>query len=111
MVCGWIGFDSLPLHHLSFFWLFPKDGCKGEFLLTTHHNYSQSVIRKILKSRLYLNDEVSSVTTPIKELKAFQRVSLEPGEQKTVKLTLPPEAFSLIDAKLNRIIEPVNLSI
>ncbi len=31
-------------------WLFPKDGGKGEFLLTTHYNYSQSVIRKILKS-------------------------------------------------------------
>ncbi|HEY5621282.1 MAG TPA: glycoside hydrolase family 3 N-terminal domain-containing protein, partial [Pontiella sp.] len=43
---------------------------------------------------LYLNDQISSVVTPPKELKAFQRISLKAGETRTVKLTLPPAAFS-----------------
>jgi len=55
---------------------------------------------------LYINDRISSVVTPIKELKAFQRVSLKAGETKTVTLKLVPDAFSLINADIERIVEP-----
>ena len=56
--------------------------------------------------QVYVNDVVSSVTTPVKQLKAFARVDLAPGEKKTVALELPPEAFLLINADCERVIEP-----
>jgi beta-glucosidase len=47
--------------------------------------------------QLYISDIVSSVPRPPKELKAFQKVALLPGETKTVKFTLDKEAFSFYD--------------
>ena len=55
---------------------------------------------------LYINDRISSVVTPVKELKAFQRVCLKAGETKTVTLRLGPDAFSLINADIERVVEP-----
>jgi beta-glucosidase len=55
---------------------------------------------------LYVQDVYASVTRPVKELKAFQRVQLEPGQKKTVQLVLEPDAFSLFDANLKKVIEP-----
>jgi beta-glucosidase len=56
--------------------------------------------------QLYIRDKVSSVTRPVKELKGFQRISLKPGETKTVKLVILPEhlAFHNIDMKF--VVEP-----
>ena len=46
------------------------------------------------------------VTTPVKELKAFARVELEPGERKTVRLELPHESLALVNGNLERVVEP-----
>jgi beta-glucosidase len=56
--------------------------------------------------QLYINDIISSVTTPVKELKGFEKISLEPGERKTVHLQLSPEDLSLLDRNMNLIVEP-----
>jgi beta-glucosidase len=56
--------------------------------------------------QLYIRDVVSSVTRPTKELRGFERVSLGPGETKTVTFTLGPDALSLIDRRMQRIVEP-----
>ena len=56
--------------------------------------------------QLYINDLYSSVTTPVKELKAFQRVSLEPGERKTVQLEIPFAQLALVDADMETVVEP-----
>ena len=56
--------------------------------------------------QLYINDVISSVTTPVKELKGFEKVALEPGEKKTVQFKLSPEDLSLFDRNLNFIVEP-----
>ena len=56
--------------------------------------------------QLYIHDKVSSVTRPVKELKGFERVSLAPGEKKSVTFTLGPEALSLLDERMNRVVEP-----
>ena len=56
--------------------------------------------------QLYINDIISSVTTPVKELKGFEKVALEPGEKKTVHLKLGPEDLSLFDRDMNLIVEP-----
>jgi len=55
---------------------------------------------------LYVNDVVSSTTTPVKALKAFQRVSLQPGEVKTVRLTIGYDQLALIDERMKSVVEP-----
>jgi beta-glucosidase len=56
--------------------------------------------------QLYINDLYSSVSTPVKELKAFRRVSLEPGEAKTVHLEVPYEALALVNQECQTVVEP-----
>ena len=56
--------------------------------------------------QLYLHDVVSSVTRPIKELKGFRRVTLAPGETKTVQFILDREAFALWNQEMKRVVEP-----
>ncbi|MBN2312371.1 MAG: glycoside hydrolase family 3 C-terminal domain-containing protein, partial [Sedimentisphaerales bacterium] len=54
----------------------------------------------------YIQDVISSVTTPSLELKGFQKVSLVPGETKTVRFVLGPDHLSLLDRHLKRVVEP-----
>ncbi len=55
---------------------------------------------------LYVNDVYSSVTTPVKELKAFKRVSLESGEEKTVELRVNSQQLALLNKDMNWVVEP-----
>jgi beta-glucosidase len=56
--------------------------------------------------QLYIRDLVSSVTRPVKELKGFQKVSLKPGEKKTVALDIVPESLAFYDVNLKYVVEP-----
>ena len=56
--------------------------------------------------QLYINDVISSTSKPAKELKGYEKISLEPGETKTVKLKLLPEDLSLFDRNMNFVVEP-----
>jgi beta-glucosidase len=56
--------------------------------------------------QLYIRDRVSSVTRPVKELRGFERVSLAPGEKRTVRFMLGPEALRLTDESMARLVEP-----
>lgn len=57
--------------------------------------------------QLYVKDLKSSVKRPEKELKAFDKVSLKPGEAKTVTMQLPATAFQFYDeAKKQWVLEP-----
>lgn len=56
--------------------------------------------------QLYTHDHASSITVFERMLRGFERVSLEPGETKTVKMVLEPRHFSMLDRNMNRIIEP-----
>jgi len=56
--------------------------------------------------QLYINDVVSSVTRPVKELKGFQKIALGPGEKKTVRFTLTPEELAFYDQNMVRRVEP-----
>jgi len=56
--------------------------------------------------QLYLRDVVASVTRPVKELKGFKGITLEPGEKRTVKFTLTLENLSFIGRDMRRIVEP-----
>lgn len=54
---------------------------------------------------LYIHDKVASLVRPVKELKAFARVSLKPGEKKKVVFSLPAELFSFIGERMERVLE------
>jgi beta-glucosidase len=56
--------------------------------------------------QLYIRDCVSSVTRPVKELKGFKRVTLKPGESRTVNIDITPEKLSFYDASIKFIVEP-----
>ena len=56
--------------------------------------------------QLYLHQVIASVTRPVKELQGFQRVSLAPGESKTVDFTLTPDAFALWNEQMKHVVEP-----
>jgi len=57
-------------------------------------------------AQLYIRDLISSVTTPVKQLKGFAKVALEPEEKKTVHFTLTPDDLSLLNRQLVRVVEP-----
>jgi beta-glucosidase len=56
--------------------------------------------------QLYLEDVIASVATPVKELRGFARVRLEPGETKTVRFELTADDLALLDRDLKRVVEP-----
>jgi beta-glucosidase len=61
--------------------------------------------------QLYVRDDVSSVTRPVKELKGFRRVTLTPGATTNVSFTLDREAFALWDRNMKRVVEPGDFTI
>ena len=61
--------------------------------------------------QLYIRDEVSSVTRPIKELKDFKRIALSPGETKQVSFTITPDKLKFYDINMKELIEPGDFQI
>lgn len=56
--------------------------------------------------QLYVKDKVSSVTVYETQLRGFERITLEPGQTKTVHFTLKPEDLQLLDKNMNWTVEP-----
>ncbi|MBL7873601.1 MAG: beta-glucosidase BglX [Cyclobacteriaceae bacterium] len=56
--------------------------------------------------QLYIRDVVGSITRPVKELKAFEKITLKSGETKTVNFTLGKKDLSFYNADLNFVAEP-----
>jgi beta-glucosidase len=56
--------------------------------------------------QLYIRDRVSSVTRPVKELKGFQRVSLQPGESRIARFTLTPRELGFWNGQMRFVVEP-----
>lgn len=54
----------------------------------------------------YVQDEVSSVVTPLLLLKGFQKVWIKPGETKTVKICIPFNEFGLWNEEMKYVVEP-----
>jgi len=61
--------------------------------------------------QLYIRDCVSSVTRPVKELKAFEKVTLDPGERRTVALEITPDSLAFHDVRMRWIVEPGEFSV
>jgi len=56
--------------------------------------------------QLYIRDEVSSVTRPIKELRDFRRVTLKAGEARTLEFTITPDKLWFYNREMKRVVEP-----
>ena len=62
-------------------------------------------------AQLYIRDNVSSVTRPVKELKGYQRVFLKAGETKKIKFTVNSESLAFYDIDMNYVVEPGTFTI
>jgi len=82
-----------------------KNGNYGEFniSLDVTNTGSRSGAEVV---QLYINDVISSVTTPVKELQGFEKVMLNPGEKKRIEFALTPEHLSFFDQNLKEVVEP-----
>lgn len=55
--------------------------------------------------QMYIKDEIGSVTRPDKELKAFKKIELQPGEEKTVTFKIKPKMLEFTGLKMEKTIE------
>lgn len=82
--------------------LFVKDSsCTISFTLKNTGNYDGDEV-----VQLYIHDEIATLARPVKELKAFQRVRLKQGEQKRLSFTITPAMLSMLNEKMQRVVEP-----
>ncbi len=56
--------------------------------------------------QLYIRDPVASMVRPVRELKGFAKVRLEPGEQRTVQFTLGPRELGFYNQDMQWVVEP-----
>ncbi len=56
--------------------------------------------------QMYIHQKIASVTRPVMELKGFQRVTLKPGEKRTVEFTITPETLSMLNTEMHKVVEP-----
>jgi beta-glucosidase len=56
--------------------------------------------------QMYIHQRVASVTRPVLELRGFSRITLKPGERRTIDLPLTADALSMLDIDMKRVVEP-----
>ena len=56
--------------------------------------------------QVYINDKISSVTTPVKVLKGFKKTQVNPNETVTLNFTIPCKELGLWDKNMNYVVEP-----
>lgn len=61
--------------------------------------------------QMYIRDVFSSATRPVKELKGFRRIVLNPGETRTITFEITPELLAFYDARMEYIVEPGDFEI
>jgi beta-glucosidase len=61
--------------------------------------------------QLYVRDDEGSVTRPVLELKRFRRVTLRPGERRTVRFELTPDDLALWNLQMKKVVEPGTFTI
>lgn len=61
--------------------------------------------------QMYIHDEYSSMPRPVKELKGFKKIWLDPGQSQTVSFTINPDLLSFYDENMKWIVEPGDFTI
>jgi len=113
---------STPLYHFGFGLSYTTYSYKNLRLSNTTISSTGSVKVSIDVSntgqregeeivQLYIRDEFSSATRPVKELKDFARIRLKPGETKTLDFDLPADKLAFYDKGMRWVVEPGNFKI
>lgn len=79
----------------------PEESINIEFDITNTGKYKGDEI-----VQLYIHDHLSSITVYERMLRGFERVTLNPGETKRVKMTLEPRHFTMLNRDMKPVIEP-----
>jgi beta-glucosidase len=61
--------------------------------------------------QLYLNDPVASLSQPVRRLRGFDRVTLDPGQSRTVTFTLDRSDFGFYDNRGRFVVEPGQIDV
>jgi beta-glucosidase len=61
--------------------------------------------------QVYVSDLAASITPPVKRLRRFAKVTLDPGQKRTVTFTLGRDAFEFVGADLAKVVEPGEFSV
>src|SRR5215204_4333244 len=61
--------------------------------------------------QLYINDPVASISQPVRRLRGFERVTLQPGEEQTVTFTLDRSDFGFYDNRGRFVVEPGRIDV
>lgn len=94
----WVHYDAPSVQRAEV----PLDGCV-ELSVTISNRGAHAAVEVV---QLYVRDLIGSVTRPVKELKGFQRVSLAPGERRTVRFSLPASELAFTGRDMQRRTEP-----
>lgn len=98
-----LSYTTFSYGHLSVY--APERGTKEDVMATfTVTNTGRRAGDEV--TQLYLRENVSSVETPARSLKAFQRIHLEPGETRTVTLRVPQNELAIWGTANRWVIEP-----
>ncbi len=84
--------------------LLPTDGSIDVVVRVSVRNTGDRHGEEVVQ--LYARDEEATVARPVLELRGFRRVSLAPGERRTVSFRLSAEQFAYVGADYRRVIEP-----
>jgi beta-glucosidase len=114
---GYLFDDASPLYPFGYGLSYTKFAFKNLRLKKNkiHRNESTQLLVDVKNTgkragtevvQMYIRDCISSVTRPVKELKGFQKVSLRPGETKTVALNITPESLAFYDIHMKYVVEP-----
>jgi hypothetical protein len=87
--------------HLASTELKETDKLSVSFDLTNTGKYEGTEV-----AQLYIQDVTGSVTRPVKELKHFERITLKPGESKTVRFELPISNLAFYNIDMKKVVEP-----
>jgi beta-glucosidase len=77
------------------------DSTQVQFVVTNTGNRAGDEV-----VQLYIRDVIASVARPVKELKGFQRVHLEPGQSAKLSFTITPDMLSMLNLNLDKVVEP-----
>jgi beta-glucosidase len=101
---GWgLSYSAFKYDHLR---VTPDSiGPEGRVQVTVDVTNTSSV-RGDEVAQLYIRDEVSSITRPIKELRGFRRITLDPGQTQAVQFSLGFDELSFLNRDMYLVVEP-----
>ncbi len=119
---GYLFDDASPLYAFGFGLSYTTFSLRNARLTQTHitRDGETQVLVEVTNTgpragaevvQVYVRDLISSVTRPVKELKGFQKVWLEPGETVTATITLSRDALAFHDIDLQYVVEPGDFAI